>query len=321
MKLQTKTRKILVIIMIFIVIGYSLLGPTVRAQSYPQIQPAQECKGINAYLQPDGSLELNITLRVTNPPPDGNLTVTVEGTPLYAQALTSEGIILPLIINNNSITISVNNYTGTIYLNYLTADLTKKTGLTWYLNMSLACKMKLVPPQGFILLGSSPDPKIMIENGNITYIYNPGPVSVKFTLAPPTPPPRGGGGGAGTTTTQSSTTSPSGGKSHVTLIILIIILVIVIMGGAWFLLRSRKPATPRSGGSTVTVESAALDKRDKAILEALRGSEKGLTASELMERTGIPRTPLYRRLNRLVRSGIIEYYDEGGVRRYRIRKG
>jgi len=62
-----------------------------------------------------------------------------------------------------------------------------------------------------------------------------------------------------------------------------------------------------------------LDDRDKLIINTLR--ERGdLTASELIKYTGIPRSAIYRRLKRLIKSGYIEQVKLGVKTVYRLRR-
>jgi len=63
---------------------------------------------------------------------------------------------------------------------------------------------------------------------------------------------------------------------------------------------------------------AVDDERDRLIIDALR--RRPMTASELMEETGIPKSPLYRRLSRLVEEGVVEVVREGQRRIYRLRE-
>ncbi len=65
--------------------------------------------------------------------------------------------------------------------------------------------------------------------------------------------------------------------------------------------------------------SDALDERDKVILSLLE--ERGeMTAAEISEASGIPKSPLYRRLKRLVEEGYIEARRAAGKTVYRLRR-
>ncbi len=62
-----------------------------------------------------------------------------------------------------------------------------------------------------------------------------------------------------------------------------------------------------------------LDERDQTILEALRRLGEA-TAAMLVKETGIPKSPLYRRLKRLEEAGVIESRRLRGKTYYRLRK-
>ncbi|MCE4609467.1 MAG: winged helix-turn-helix domain-containing protein, partial [Desulfurococcales archaeon] len=100
---------------------------------------------------------------------------------------------------------------------------------------------------------------------------------------------------------------------------------LVLAGGYWFTKRRKSGGSITkqgtgpgdSGSPSISVMSEALDERDRLIIDALKTGPK--TASELMDLTGIPKTPLYRRLRKLIDRGIIEYKDEGGSRKYMLK--
>ena len=83
---------------------------------------------------------------------------------------------------------------------------------------------------------------------------------------------------------------------------------------AILLLRRRSPAPAPS----MSIERAGLDDRDEAIVKALKSGP--LSAQEIMERTGIPKTPLYRRLKKLERMGVVESFSRGGKTFYKLRR-
>ncbi len=62
-----------------------------------------------------------------------------------------------------------------------------------------------------------------------------------------------------------------------------------------------------------------LDERDQAILDALKRLGDA-TASMLVKETGIPKSPLYRRLKRLEEAGMVESRRVKGKTYYRLKK-
>lgn len=76
--------------------------------------------------------------------------------------------------------------------------------------------------------------------------------------------------------------------------------------------RARKSREPEE-------EAGPLDERDRSIISLLK--ERGsLSAAEIQRLLGIPKTPLYRKLNKLVKMGYLEVFREKSVRKYRLRK-
>jgi len=63
-----------------------------------------------------------------------------------------------------------------------------------------------------------------------------------------------------------------------------------------------------------------LDERDKAILDTLASMGEA-TAAELQKATGIPKTPLYRKLEKLAKMNLIESEWRGASRVYRLKRG
>ena len=87
-------------------------------------------------------------------------------------------------------------------------------------------------------------------------------------------------------------------------------VVVVAAVGAYLALSRRGGAGP----------AESLDDRDAAILSALAKMGGEATASDLISATGIPKTPMYRRLAKLVRLGYLEEGTRGGVKVYRCKR-
>jgi len=62
-----------------------------------------------------------------------------------------------------------------------------------------------------------------------------------------------------------------------------------------------------------------LDERDKLIINVIKRLGE-VPAQKIMEETGIPKTPLYRRLKKLEKAGIIESVLRSGKTYYRVKK-
>ena len=322
------------------VLAITMLALALAAIPLSAQAPARaECESAWAKLNDDGSLEIRENLTVNPPPSDQeNITINTVATPVYAEARTPDGVVLPLSVGNGSITITLLPGTSAVRLYYVTLEATTKQGEKWILSLSSPCPITLVMPTDAVPASVSPEPRIVIVNGTVAFRFPQGSIRVEYFLAPDIGPGGGGGGGSpgggtgapGTSTGSTSSTSSggapggvpggskeSGGGASTGRLFLAGAAAVAVAVAAWLLYRQHPQG---AGGGSVGVEAALLDERDKKIVEALRGKPEGLTASELIEATGIPKTPLYRRLNRLARQGVIEYYDEGGIRRYRLRE-
>lgn len=62
-----------------------------------------------------------------------------------------------------------------------------------------------------------------------------------------------------------------------------------------------------------------LDERDKLIINVLTKHGE-LSVQKIMEKTGIPKTPLYRRLKKLEKMGLIEPNVRSGKTYYRVKR-
>ncbi len=116
------------------------------------------------------------------------------------------------------------------------------------------------------------------------------------------------------TQASSSTTAtkPMSGQSNMTWVYALVAAVIVIVIIAAAALRSRR--TPR-GGSPATgvgelIRAEELDERDYEILKALKeGTE---TISSLARKLGLSKSVVWRRVQKLLRLGLISKEDKGG---------
>ena len=288
--------------------------------------PAQaasvECRGLYLRLNPDGSVEASLRIDYTGAVAGENISVAVPGAPVYVEAESGNGTLLPAYAGNGSIVVTIPwNGSGSLAIRYVALDLTSKQGMQWVFEASLPCTARVLLPQGAAPSLISPEPRIAVENGSVVFVFPPGQARIEYFL---TPQIGEGGQTGGTANATTGTPGAPGaeGQEERSLWPLLVVALVLALGGAaayYLVARARRPGNP--GGDSVSLSVEGLDERDRAIIEALRGSSEGKTASQLMEETGIPKTPLYRRLNKLERMGIIEHYDEGGVRRYRLRRG
>lgn len=313
----------------------AILAVMVAPIGWAQVTSAQgySCDQVIYEVLPDGSVFVNTTITVSNPPVV--VVIRAEAPLLMAWAVDDTGAILPVDFNDTAITVTVYN-ASKINVTYYTQALTSKEGPYWKLTLNPACKAYIILPDDAVpILVEPPNPEAALINGRLALVFPPGQVNITYMLIPGIPATQTpattttsqvvGGYTTVTETTDTITgttntntpdvTTTSGGEGGIILPAVAAIVALAAIAAVAYRARSRSPASP--GTEAVPVARPELDERDKMILEALRGGPK--TASELMQETGIPKTPLYRRLRRLTDEGLIEAFDEGGVRKYRLR--
>ena len=318
-----------------VILGFFLFTTLLLAPALAQDPGGYTCNQIVYEVLLDGSVYVNLTLNVEGAPV--LVTIPVEAQPLVAWAVDDAGNIIPVDYNETSITFSVYNDT-TVTITYYTQSLTWKEGPYWQLTLNPQCEAFLILPDEAVPISiDPPNPEAVIIAGRLALAFQPGTINVTYMLIPGVPPtsaagespaPSGTTGepgsgdtatetmvfGQGTTGGEEDIAYPEEGSSP-TLTLAAIVLAALAGGG--LLVLSRRSRGRPGGQEPVPVEG--LDERDRMIIEALRAGPK--TASELLQATGIPKTPLYRRLRRLVEEGVIEAFEEGGVRKYKLRGG
>jgi len=126
----------------------------------------------------------------------------------------------------------------------------------------------------------------------------------------------------------AATTSGGGGGFPVAAAAL---LAVAAAGGAVLLLRGRRgaaaapvggPGGPGGGGaeSAVTVQPRGLDDVDRRILEKLREHGGSMLQSQLLRETGLPKTTLWRHVQKLEKMGYIEVVREGRSNRLVLKR-
>lgn len=303
-KLTAKSNQGALILFLFIL--FTLL-PVILLE--PVQASAEPCASILLEVFPDGSVAVNETLNITEAP--ANISVRLLGTPLYIYALDDSGVPLPLTYNATHAVITVYS-TGLVYLYYYTMNLTSKIGETWSLSLESSCPTIILLPDNSIPVSVNPTPTPVIV-GNRTGLSFPSGATI--TLNYYLIPTQFFQGTQRTTTLASPPVSPSGENNKY---LYILIIIIIVLGIALYAALSRKGRKNSPDEEVATsIRGEALDERDKKIIEALK--KKPMSAQELIQETNIPKTPLYRRLNKMIEDGVIEFYEEGGVRIYRLK--
>ncbi|MCE4627786.1 MAG: winged helix-turn-helix transcriptional regulator [Desulfurococcales archaeon] len=290
----------------------ALLILAIAPHSAYAASPEYTCQDMSAHVYNDGSVNVTLTIILDRPPQEPeNISITTIGAPIYASAVADNGTILPVTINNG---INVTVFPGIqkVRVTYVTLDATSKTGEKWTLDFNATCNARVYLPEDAVPAKLEPEPRIVVTDEGLALVFPKGHIHIEYYLAPVSPQPTSPAGGGSTTgggAPGTSNTSNTSSTAAATAIVVVLVL--------YYFLKRRRGAP--SGGSP-QIASAVLDDRDRSIIEAVRrAGPRGLTASEIMSETGIPKTPLYRRLNRLVREGVLEAVEEGGVRRYRLK--
>ncbi|MDM7274674.1 MAG: winged helix-turn-helix domain-containing protein [Thermoprotei archaeon] len=194
-----------------------------------------------------------------------------------------------------------------------TPALTSKEGILWRLNLGpLEYTTMITLPRESITVSVKPEQyNVRIIEGKVYLEFSPGAtVSIEYVTVPATatPPP--------TTPPPPAPTQPEKREWPPLWAILALIIVGLAIVAAIILVlrRSKTPA-----GALIEVETETLDERDKQIIETIK-SRGELTASEIMRITGIPKTPLYRKLEKLEKLGLITSALKAGVKVYRLKK-
>ncbi len=214
------------------------------------------------------------------------LTLPLLGRAYYIEAY-SDNTPIPVQYNETHVSLTIlSNNTSIIYY---TSDLTWKKGYEWTFRVESPWNTTIVLPDDSLVYYVEPeDFDVVVVDDEVAFRFKPGVVEVKYLIVP-------------LPTTESTSTS-SGGVLGTSQLYLIILLAIAIAGIGLLMYLRR---TRRRKGLRI------IDERDKMIVKALL-EEGELTPQELIEKTGIPKTPLYRRLKRLEKQGIIGKRVSGG---------
>ena len=214
------------------------------------------------------------------------LTLPLLGKAYYIEAY-SDNTPIPVQYNETHVSLTIlSNNTSIIYY---TSDLTWKKGYEWTFRVESPWNTTIVLPDDSLVYYVEPeDFDVVVVGDEVAFRFKPGVIEVKYLIVP-------------LPTTESTSTS-SGGVLGTSQLYIIASLTIASasVGLLMYLRRTRRRKMLR-----------IVDERDKIIVKALL-EEGELTPQELIEKTGIPKTPLYRRLKRLEKQGIIGKRASGG---------
>ncbi len=250
----------------------------------------------------DGGVMLEYRLTVEGAP--ANITLRVPRDAIYI-FVSDGGDPAPYSYDEARGLLSFTTFSGRVAVRVYTLGLTSKEGAIWRLQLGTVDLETLLalPGEALIVSVEPRDFSVRLVNNTLHLVFKPGStVRVEYTLIPatqPAPPP----GQAAPTTTPTTW-----------LLLALGALALLAVAGA-LLLRARRGASRLAEVATV---EEALDERDRLILETLKNMGEA-TAPTLQKATGIPKTPLYRKLEKLEKLGLIESEWRGGVKVYKVK--
>jgi len=251
----------------------------------------------------DGSVDVIQTLRYFNP--GENISLPLIGDPIYIE-VTSSGVPQPIEIQDGELLI-VEPLGDEISIRYVVTDLTNKTGDEWVLAFKVPWDVGVILPNEAMVLEVAPDDfDVGVVNDTVVLLFHQGEVRIKYILIHVYSGQE----------TQGGATSPASSVQILGVVASLIPGLIVLTIVAFMTYLASKLLRRRRG---VDIVKSSLDDRDEQIINLLK-SHGELTAKEIMYKTGIPKTPLYRRLKKLVKLGLLERRVERGVIYYKIRR-
>jgi MYXO-CTERM domain-containing protein len=238
-----------------------------------------------------------------------NITLRVPRDAIYVY-VSDGGDPAPYSYDETRGLLSFTTFSGRVAVRVYTLGLTSKEGAIWRLQLGTVDLETLLalPGEALVVSVEPRDFSVRLVNNTLHLVFKPGStVRVEYTLIPttqPAPPPG----------QVAPTTTPTEGTPITWLLPALGALALLAVAGA-LLLRARRTASRLVEVATV---EEALDERDRLILETLKNMGEA-TAPTLQKATGIPKTPLYRKLEKLEKMGLIESEWRGGVKVYKVK--
>ncbi len=242
----------------------------------------------------DGTSIIYYKLYVPNPPVD--VTIRVPDEPIYFTVYVN-GSETPAYYEDGRL--SFYAASNNVEIEVLSGGLTRKEGIRWIFEVSMQYPFKLILPRNSLILNiSTQDFSISVENdGRLSLLLPKGNVTIVYTFPPATVVDEGG---------EAQQVGLKPDFNIIPIAILTGFLAIIVL----YLLKGRRNVE-------VEVIEDELDDRDRKILDVLKDGMK--TAQEIMDVTGIPKSPLYRRLKKLESLGYIGSIRRSGVKYFYLK--
>lgn len=272
---------------IYIFISILLLGTSLNIGiSYSQEIIREVVIDINV----DGSTNIYYKLYVPNPPQDVMLTLPDD--PIFFTVIVN-GSEVPSYFENGRLSFYAD--ANDVEITILSNGLTRKEGFRWIFTVDMQYPFKLILPSNTVILNISIDDfSVAVEpDGKLSLLLSKGEVTIVYTFPP----------------LEEVAEEPGILSIPLPNIIPIIAILGLLVISLIFIYRRRNPVE-------IEVLEGDLDDRDREILNVLKGGMK--SAHEIMAETGIPKSPLYRRLKRLESMGYISSVRKAGVKYFYI---
>ena len=252
----------------------------------------------------DGGVMLEYRLSVDVAP--ASITLSVPRDAVYV-SVSDGGDPAPYHYDEARGLLSFTTFTGRVAVRVYTLGLTSKEGAIWRLQLGAVDLETLLalPGEALVVSVEPRDFSVRLVNNTLHLVFKPGStVRVEYTLVPVAQPASQPGQVAPTTTPT-------------TWLLLVLGALALLATAGVLVLRARRTASRLVEVATV---EEVLDERDRLILETLRSAGEA-TAPALQKATGIPKTPLYRKLEKLGKLGLVESEWRSGAKVYRLRRG
>lgn len=234
----------------------------------------------------DGLTKVTYIVKASNPPQD--LTLPLFASPIYVEAFAEE---TPLTVEYNETHIFLTALSKEVTITYYTSGLTEKTGEEWCFKVYSPWTVTVVLPENALIFNMEPeDFELILIDDKPGFVFKQGNILIKYIITP-----------------EIITPKPTSKQQYILPMFMAITAITVIALSLVILYIRRRPR-----------KIVELDERDNKILTTL--SKYGeMTAYELIDKTGIPKTPLYRRLKKLEKLGYIQSVIKAGRTVYRLK--
>ncbi|MGC9048099.1 MAG: helix-turn-helix transcriptional regulator [Caldisphaera sp.] len=250
----------------------------------------------NIYVDDAGDIISITIINVTSAPSIISIPTSSQPNAYFAYYVSNNQE-MPIEYNGTYLNVLANN-TGLLNITYLSLTATSKNGSLWTLNLIENCNSKIYLPQNSITIYVNPSPISVYYYSNTPVLLMPqGKIIIQYVIS-------------------TQLTAPTKKSYYNYTIYYVVIIAAIILLSIFIIIkkiRNKKNKIERG-------EEYYLDERDRTIINAIKKLGGTATANQIINETGIPKTPLYRRLSKLVQYGYIEEIITGKTKAYKIKE-